>query len=301
LPRVEPSIGYLCVLLACGRVPAEPPRELDAPASTPRLQLDRRVVAQLEQALGVTPERARELASEDALLAAELARREPGLAQSLERTVLARALARVLLEEAERSGPPTDSEVEQLTRARWWELDRPRMVQVVHAVVLSDAENLQAEALAQRIARAVEKATDAAGFKSAARAVPAEGHTVKVETLPPVTGDGRALDPEKPPPVGPSEQHFAAEFAVAAQRLERVGQLSPVVRTPFGYHVLFALRVVGPRQPTLAERSGLLGPQVLQRRALAAQAQLLERQRKESPPEQSRAALRSMAKLAVTP
>jgi PPIC-type PPIASE domain len=301
LLRVESSLGCLCALLACGRVQSAGVEDTAAPLGGAELRLDRRVITQLQQSLGVTPERARELAVEDALLALELHRRDPALAVSLERVGLARALARSLLEEAGRTGPPTDVEVEQLTRERWWELDRPRMVQVVHAVVLSESENLEAEALAGRIARAVADAKDSVEFERAAEAVPAQSYTIKVETLPPVTQDGRAIDPARPPPMGPSEQHLALEFAAGALALDQVGQLSPVVRSPFGYHVLQCLRIVEPQQPTLSERRKLLEPETLQRRALAAQVQLLERQRLESNPEQARSALRSMAQLAVQP
>jgi hypothetical protein len=289
-----------CVVLGCGRAQTSPAELAPAPTAT-ALRLDGRVVTQLEQNLGATPERARELAVEDALLATELARREPALAHSLSRVVLARQVSRLLLEEARSGGPPSPSEIELLTRERWWELDRPRMVAVTHAVVLSEGENLEAEALARRVAEAVQNTGSANDFQNAASAVPAGSYTVKVETLPPVTRDGRAVDPEQPPPVGPPETHFEPEFAAAALALDHVGQLSPIVRSSFGYHVLRADRILEPRQPSLRERTELLGPEVLQRRALKAQAELLERQRQESRPEQSRSARLAMARVAVQP
>lgn len=294
-------LGCLCVLLACGRAQSARLEDTAAAPGSPEVRLDRQVVAQLEQSLGVTSERARELALEDALLATELRRREPALAASLERMVLARALSRALLEEAGGSGPPTDGEVAELTLERWWELDRPRMVEVLHAVVLSESEDLEAEALAQRIAQAVADAKDRAEFERAAKGVSVQSYTVKVEAVPPVTRDGRAIDPTRAPPLGPGEQHLAPEFAVAAAALDHVGQVSPVVRSPFGYHVLYCLRIIAPEQPTSSERRKLLEAEVLQRRALAAQARLLERQRLESPPEQARSALRSVAQLVVQP
>jgi len=301
LLRAESSVLYLFVRLACSGGPSERDEGSPAQLGSRALQVDRGVLTQLQQTLALTPERAQELATEDALLASELVRGEPMLARSIERVVLARTLARALLEETEQRGPPTDSEVQQLTQERWWELDRPRMVAVVHAVVLSETENLEAEALARRIAKAVAAATSAAEFERSAKAVQADHYSIKVETLPPVTLDGRALDPAMPPPAGASEQHLASEFAAAAQALDHEGQLSPVVRSPFGYHVLWATRILEPRQPSLGERRELLKPEVLQRRALAAQAQLLERQRQESRPEQARSALQAMAQLAVSP
>jgi hypothetical protein len=301
LLRAESSLCCLCVLLACSRGASDQAQDVPVQPGGRALQVERSVLTQLQQTLGLSPERAQELATEDALLASELVRREPDLARSIERVVLARTLARRLLAEAEQAGAPTDSELQQLTSERWWELDRPRMVEVVHAVVLSEAENLDAEALAERIARAVAGATSAEEFERLANTIPGDRYTIKVERLPPVTSDGRALDPNKPPPTGPSEQHFAPEFAVAAQALDHVGQLSPVVRSPFGYHVLRAMNIIEPRRPSLSERRGMLKPEVLQRRALAAQVQLLERQRQESRPEQARSALQAMAQLAVLP
>ena len=299
--RAESSVGCLCVLLACSGEASQQEKDLPAQRGSQPLHVDRGVVTRLQDTLAVSPERAQELAAEDALLASELLRREPELAHSLERVVLARTLARTLLVEAEQGGPPTDGELQQLTSERWWELDRPRMVEVTHALVLSETENLEAEALAGRIAQVVAPATSAEEFERLARTITSDHYTIKVEQLPPVTADGRALDPSKPPPAGPSEQHFAPEFAAAAQALDHVGELSKVVRSPFGYHVLRATRIIEPQRPSLDERRVMLKPEVLQRRALAVQAQLLERQRKESQPEQARSALQAMAQLAVLP
>jgi hypothetical protein len=174
------------------------------------------------------------------------------------------------------------------------------MVQVTHAVVLSESEDAAAAALAERIAGAVAKVTSEAEFKAAASAVPAQEQKVRVESLPPVALDGRAVDPARPPPLG-AMQHFAREFAAAAQQLERPGQVSPVVRSPFGYHVLFAQRILEARQPSLAERRALVTPQVMQQRALVQQQQILDDQRQQSAPQQERSALRSIAQLAVAP
>lgn len=256
---------------------------------------------ELERARGLDAEQAEALAVEDVLLAEQLRREAPELARSIERVALAQALARQLYRDADAEGPPTDAELTELTRQRWWEFDRPRMVQVVHAVVLSEAENAEARALAERIAQATQSATTAPDFETAARAVATGELSVKIERLPPVTLDGRALDPDKPPPAGPTEQHFAAEFAAAAQKLERVGEHSPVVRSPFGYHVLFAMRIVEPRQPSLEERRGLLRAEIAQRRALRVHGELLARGRAELAPDKARAAMRLMAQVGVGP
>jgi len=294
-------LGYGSVLLlACGSSEPVSSGTTSGGASAP-LSVARSAVRELERSRGLGTEQAEALAVEDLLLAEQLRREAPALARSIERVALAQALARQLYREADAEGVPTDAEVAEITTQRWWEFDRPRMVQVVHAVVVSEAESVEARALAERIATATASATTAPEFETAARAVTAASLSVKVERLPPVTVDGRAIDPDKPPPGGPGEQHFAPEFAAAAQKLERVGEHSPVVRSPFGYHVMFAMRIVEPRQPSLAERRGLLRAEVSQRRALRTHGELLARARAELAPEKSRAALSLMAQVGVAP
>jgi hypothetical protein len=298
--RAELPLVCLCLLGACERG-AVPPAPASSGAPAAAVQIEPAVVTELARQRSIPIARARELVEEDALLAAELGRQEPARSLSLQRLVLARELSQALLLDAERVGPPSDQEVADLTSERWWELDRPRMVQVVHAVVISENENMAAAALAERIAAAVAPAASAADFEQAAKAVPALDFQVRVETLPPVTADGRAIDPDKAPPLGPPTQNFAVEFATAAQKLERVGQLSPVVRSPFGYHVLRLLRIVEPRVFSLAERRERLHAEVTQRRALAEQRRLLSEQRQQSAPQQERSALRSIARLTTVP
>jgi hypothetical protein len=263
------------------------------------LGVDRALLNELERTRGVSSERALELASEDALLARALESSEPRLALSIQRVALARALGRELFQEAVQSGPPTNAEVAELTAQRWWELDRPRLARVVHAVVLSETENAEARALAQRIANAVASAKNATEFEQAAKAVPNGALTVRVETPDPVALDGRAVDPDRPPAPGTTTDTFAPEFARAAQSLQEIGQQSPIVRSPFGYHVLQLIRVIDAYQPSLEERRTLLTPEIQQRRALEAQNALLARQRMEAVPQQRRAALELTGRLEV--
>lgn len=287
-------IGALA-LVACScsaGVEAPAPQRSLAP-----VVIDASVLDAIAGARGLSREQSLELAVEDALLARELVTTEPALAHWVERTVLARQLLGALLEEAKASGPVSDAEVREISEARFWELDRPRLVRVVHAVVLSAQEDAEARALADRIAQAVAGTTTAEDFKARARAVPAGKFTVKVEVLPPVAEDGRAVDPERPPPLGPAVQHFDRAFAVAAQRLTRPGELSPVVHTPFGYHVMYVTQVIEPRQPALDERRALLHDEIMKARAKALSTALLDRLRRELLPQQERSALGSMQAL----
>jgi hypothetical protein len=297
------AIALCAALLACGGIEAGTREGSSAAAveSLGQLQLDRRLVAEVERASGLPSTRALELVTEDAVLAAHLARDNPPLASWVERIALARALLRALGAEAQAQGPPRDDELAELSARRWWELDRPRMVQVTHAVVLSSEENPAARALAERIAARVATAKTPAAFQTLAKAVSADGLSVKVEQLAPVAPDGRAVDPDRAPPNGPPVQTLDAAFVEAAQRLTRPGQLSPVVRTRFGYHVLYLVRVIEPRQPTLAERRDLLHDEVMEQRGRRLQGELLEQQRRQLAPEQARSALSSMERLGMPP
>jgi PPIC-type PPIASE domain len=248
---------------------------------------------------GLSRERALELGGEDALLARQLEERAPELARWIERLALARQMLGALAEEARAGGPPSDAEVAAISEARFWELDRPRMVQVVHAVVLSSEEDSAARALAARIGAATSHVTTDAEFKAAARAVDAGRFSVEVEDLLPVSEDGRAVDPSTPPPVGPSVQHYDRDFSAAAQRLARPGEQSAVLRSAFGYHVLYARAIIEPKQPSLDERRRLLHDEIMSQRAAALSAALFERQRRELVPSQSRSALASMQQLSV--
>ena len=285
--------------LACAE-PGSGQRQGEAARAAADVLVDERVIAELASARQLSPERALELVTEDALLASELSRTRPSLGRWLERVAMARAMLGTLGEEAKAAGPPTDEEILDLSQRRFWEIDRPPMAQVSHAVVLSSNESAEARALAERIATAVSSAQSAADFQEKAKAVRAEGLSVRVESLPPVTEDGRAVDPDRPPPAGPPVQMLDAQFAAAAHRLERVGQISPVVRTSFGYHVLYLVRRIEPRVSSLEERRRSLHDEIMTRRASELQQSLLAREREAAAPEQERSALGWMEGLAVT-
>ncbi|MEB2313243.1 MAG: peptidylprolyl isomerase [Sorangiineae bacterium] len=229
---------------------------------------------------GVTLEAARRRALTDALFAAGARERLAGTGRlsSAIRGALARTLLESLAREARAAGPPTDDEVARFTAAHWFELDRPPMARTVHAVVVpgAPAADAGARALAERIARAVAGLADPEAFMKAAREVPAGGLRVVIERLPACAADGR-VHPDEPLAPGAPAPRFEVEFAKAANALTAVGELSPVVRSPSGYHVILLLEKIAAHRVPLAERRVRLSPEVMDARAASAAAALTER------------------------
>ena len=269
-----PRVSLLLCAIGCSRA-TEPGPAPHGPAR----RIDAASIAAVRTATGAPRDAVVAALIDDLLLSEHLRESDPSRASALSRLALARVALADLAREAPAQGPPSDAEVEALTQKRWWQLARPRMARVIHAVVSSDGENPAAERVARQIAAAVVSAEDAKAFRKAAEAVPAEGFSVKVEELPPVAADGRSIDPEQPPPRGPGERRFDLDFARAAAGLNDVGAKSPVVHTKFGYHVLQLTGSIPPLTPSLAERRTMLHDEIMLDRGRALERQVLDRQR----------------------
>jgi hypothetical protein len=165
---------------------------------------------------------------------------------------LARELSRRAWDEARAGGAPTDDELAELT--------------VVHAVVLRSPSLPEAGALfkAKAIADAVATARSSEEFQARAKAVSTDVRT-SIEELPPFDIAGRSEN----------GQQLNADFVVAAFALRAAGETSPVVTTPFGWHVIRLLSRVVPRDDQLAARRSDLGPAVFEERARARLSQAL--------------------------
>lgn len=240
---------------------------------------------------GIAPRAAAALALSDALFAQAARITIPSATtHSIERAAAGRSLLEQLGLAAVAAGPASDSELSEIARERWTELDRPDGVRTTHAVVLNDnpARDAAARSLAEKLARAVQRATSGDELIRIAQAFPAEGFKIIAQTLPFVTADGRVFQRHDAKFVA-SASPFDADFARAANALERPGQLSPIVKSAFGYHVIrLEERAPGVVVPK-SELRTLLAAEVVTRRAAKARTELLDQLHRASAVELDRA------------
>lgn len=250
-------------------------------------------VARIAAAQSIPIAEARDLAVRDALFAAEARAQGIDADRQVELVasgILARTLVQEIAASAEAQGPVTDAELDEVTERHWTELDRPDASRTVHAVVQlkkgAPADvRAAALALAEAIRKAIAPAADAAQhsepvapdphgpddpviavFRKSADEVPKGALDVRVEALAAVVADGRTLN---------EGQRYDEAFAKAALQLTKRGDVSPVIETPFGFHVLLLLERIPGHTVPREERRAMVREEVLSTRARAAKDQLL--------------------------
>ncbi len=252
-------------------------------------------VGRIAAVQGVSVEVARDLAIRDALFAT--AAKEEGVdaeraTQLKINAVLARRLLLKLLDDAERAGPATDAELERIMKRRWLELDRPEGFRVVHAVVrlkenADEATRDRAKVVAKAIREAVMPAAEMAKttpmprsavdpvidvFKKAAEGVERDGFEIKVEALDPVTADGRVLSLDG--------GGYEKPFAEGASKLGSRGELSELVLSSYGVHVVLLLERIPESRVPRDEQLRMVREEVVWMRSSEARTKLLDQLRK---------------------
>jgi hypothetical protein len=190
--------------------------------------------------------------------------------RQVERAVLARGLLESIYKKARELGEPTEHELQELSSERWTEFDRPAAAQTTHFVVRTKEgqSTTSAGLLARRLAVAVHGCKTSEEFKSIVGAFPKEnGLEVVVESLPPVTADGRSLQLNSEEQVLGAGPSFDQKFAQVANSLTREGEQSEIVHTRFGFHVIRLDRKIPPQQASIEIRREKLTDDVYLRRS----------------------------------
>lgn len=305
------SLGLTVALaVGCGEDGPRSPESLPVPSAPVAVQVEGEhvtatAIALIASELEVDPRAAVDLAVFDAALATA-ARREldPREVHTLSSSVLARALAVEDWREL-KARPILAEELEEATQAFWLDYARPEGRRTAHAVALvqpTDPPDVHARAenTAKRVLEAVRAPTAEAtrekptavdpetafaqgafakdpiylAFSAAARAaVPEEVlPSVVIQELPSVARDGRQIVKG----MAHDAPGFDAEFTRASWELTERGQLSGVVKSQFGYHVIVLLETTPANMATEAERRVALRDAIVevrgkrQRRALLA-------------------------------
>lgn len=239
----------------------------------------------------VTPRQAVELLAQDARIARFVEQNMSVAYQAhLKRGALARALLRQLKEQSQ--GPTTAAELAVVRERHWFEVDHGEAVVTVHAVVMANRTDPEekrkaAQGLAEQIGDAVKAARTADEFVRLAKAVPTNGQSVQVESLPAVLADYRVL--------GPDSGNFDADFTKGAFALGTVGAISSVVESAFGFHVIMLVERVPAVRVADEQLAVMSFDEVIADRARASLDQLLEGLKRQTPVEVDRASETLMA------
>lgn len=268
-------VTLVALVSGCGSSPPAPAPRLDtippgALAACGGKPILASSVASAAAAQGVSPRLALEALALDARAAAQAESLDlhfsPSVQVAIEATHARALLARI---RATTSGPPTDDEVAALRSERWRDFDRPAGSRVVHAIAMG--QGAQSRAVAEAIHAAVVGSADRETFEQRANAVPHEGVETRVEALPVFDRKGRSLE---------NEASFDPTFSAAADDLRRSGDISPVVATTFGYHVVFLVDRTDAYHPDNATIASLARDEIVTQRGHRALRAMLSELRK---------------------
>jgi len=316
------------LILACGDQAAPTAKQAQLEAGAVANVAEERILAETVGRIAATrnidPADARDLAVQNALAAAAArADLPPWEVEAAERRVLARAMLREIIISA-REGPITDDELGRATETYWTHYARPRGYRTIHAVMLAptDAPPETHAAARERVADIreawrpiVEKLRgteapeydDAKMFRWNARAMTepikakleeaakaAVGEMgLKVQQLPPVTSEGYIVDHDQ------SQSSLDAAYSRAASQLEERGEMSGIVQSTSGWHVIVLLETTPPRVVGKAQRREALRGFIYRVRAEERLAELLGQLREKTAIPSDHAALLQLVELSA--
>jgi hypothetical protein len=182
-------------------------------------------------------------------------------------SILGRTVAERVRADALAAGAPTDAEIAELSRVHQADVDAPEEVLVAHVVVrrpAKDSQTTAARALAAQIAAATSGATTEAEFEARAGAVPRGPLEVVIQRVPAFPADTLALDPA---------------FVRGAFALKKPGDLSGIVESSAGWHVIRLVERIPPKFVPVVERRSLFADEAVRNRAQRALDQMLQARR----------------------
>jgi hypothetical protein len=266
------------LLVACGHPPSGTTRSLRGGevASVGSQPVTASMVADAARASRVSARVAVDRLVDDAL-AAEGARAE-GLDRACDiswpiTATIARGVLARLAEQAESAGPPTDDELATVT--------------VAHAIVLRTpgVPEERAREVAGAIQQAASSARTADDFEAIANAVPHVGTQLVVQRVRDFGADGRAEKGAEYDPI----------FVAAAFALRSPGQMSWVIQSSFGWHVIYLIERTAADRGSIEQRRIDLAPDVVQMRVRIRTDSILHARKERSSIEVSEAADALMA------
>ncbi|MGH7330497.1 MAG: peptidylprolyl isomerase [Polyangiaceae bacterium] len=300
--RSAPTIAaiFAVIALSCGHEPPAAIQHVSIGANVVARAGNATISAPLVVGVARTQHRDADAALDalvrDALLADDARAKkidlEPANARDLT-ALQAKLVADRIALDAKRGGPGSDADVDELSKIHARDVDAPEEARVIHAIAIrpkkaDESQIAKAKAVAEELEKAVQGATSDGDFEARANAVPHEGVDVRVERLPPFAADGT---------VG-SGGAMDATFANAAFALTKPGEISPVIESSFGWHVIRLDERIPAKHVAREERRTMFAEECVTRRARAAFSSLIAAKRAALPVEISRDAEEAMAAVA---